>query len=94
MAEAEELLGVYIAAGDHADELSAQVRSIEADQADALARLARLVGRGMAADMAEVDGARVRSALARKSSDGGGGAAGKDGSDSTPSAKETVPSPS
>jgi len=42
------------------------VGQAESRQADALARLAGLVGRAMAADMAEVDEAKVRSALARK----------------------------
>jgi hypothetical protein len=66
MAAAEEVLGDYITAGEDAERLRAEVGQAEIRQADALARLAGLVGRAMAADMAEVDEAKVRSALARK----------------------------
>jgi len=66
MAAAEEVLGDYITAGQDAARLRAEVGQAESRQADALARLAGLVGRAMAADMAEVDEAKVRSALARK----------------------------
>jgi len=66
MAAAEEVLGDYITAGQDAERLRAEVGKAESRQADALARLAGLVGRAMAADMAEVDEAKVRSALARK----------------------------
>ena len=66
MAAAEEVLGDYITAGQDAERLRAEVDQAESRQADALARLAGLVGRAMAADMAEVDEAKVRSALARK----------------------------
>jgi topoisomerase IA-like protein len=66
MAAAEEVLGDYITAGEDAARLRAEVGQAEIRQADALARLAGLVGRAMAADMAGVDEAKVRSALARK----------------------------
>ncbi len=66
MAAAEEVLGDYITAGEDAERLRLEVERAESRQADALARLAGLVGRAMAADMAEVDEAKVRSALAKK----------------------------
>lgn len=66
MAAAEEVLGDYITAGEDAERLRTEVERAESRQADALARLAGLVGRAMAADMAEVDEAKVRSALAKK----------------------------
>lgn len=66
MGEAEGLLGAYIAAGEEIADLAAQVKAAEADQAQALAQLAALVGRPMAAGMAQVDESRVRSALAKK----------------------------
>lgn len=48
MGEAEGLLGAYIAAGEEIADLAAQVKAAEADQAQALAQLAALVGRPMA----------------------------------------------
>jgi hypothetical protein len=66
MAAAEEVLGDYITAGSDAERLRAEVARAEGRQADALGRLAGLVGRAMAADMAEVDEAKVRSALAKR----------------------------
>lgn len=66
MAAAEEVLGDYITAGEDAERFRAEVARAEGRQADALGRLAGLVGRAMAADMAEVDEAKVRSALAKR----------------------------
>lgn len=66
MAAAEEVLGDYITAGEDAERLRAEVARAEGRQAEALGRLAGLVGRAMAADMAEVDEAKVRSALAKR----------------------------
>ena len=79
MAAAEEVLGDYITAGEDADRLRAEVARAEGRQADALGRLAGLVGRAMAADMAEVDEAKVRSALAKRPTRGGPGSAATDG---------------
>ena len=85
MAAAEEVLGDYITAGEDADRLRAEVARAEGRQADALGRLASLVGRAMAADMAEVDEAKVRSALAKRPA-----RRGEAGSDTTQASDDTT----
>lgn len=71
LALAESILGDYLAAGEEAERLRSEAAAADAAQADALARLARVVGRTMAAEMAGVEEAKVRSALARRSAPAG-----------------------
>lgn len=65
MSRAEEVLGSYLAAGDEIEAFRASIRVAEDRQSESLAALAGLVGRSQAAELAGVDEARVRSALAR-----------------------------
>lgn len=65
-AAVEKALSTYLRCGGEAARLREDVEWAEAREADALAKLAHLVGRSMAAKMAEVDESKVRSALARR----------------------------
>lgn len=65
MSRAEEILGSYLAAGDEIEGFQASILAAENRQSEALGALAGLLGRSQAAELAGVDLARVRSALAR-----------------------------
>ncbi|MGH9122486.1 MAG: hypothetical protein ACRDYC_11195 [Acidimicrobiales bacterium] len=85
MADVEEVLGSYLAAGCDAVRLRAEADSAEERQADALVKLAGMLGRTMAAEMAGVEERQVRSVLARRPraprSEASGGEVERGGSD-------------
>lgn len=63
----EALLSDYIAAGEDAERLHRELEALDERRGDLLVNLVGLVGRPMAAEMAGVDEATVRSAIARHS---------------------------
>ncbi|MFC0080933.1 hypothetical protein ACFFRE_02015 [Aciditerrimonas ferrireducens] len=66
LATAEEVLAEYLAAGEQAEQHRREAQRCEQAQEAALAKLAGIVGRAMAAEIAGVDESKVRAALARR----------------------------
>ncbi|MGH9120537.1 MAG: hypothetical protein ACRDYC_01100 [Acidimicrobiales bacterium] len=67
MAAVSDVLATYLAAGEDAVRLRGEADRAEERQGEALAKLAGMLGRTMAAQMAGVEESAVRSAIARRS---------------------------